>query len=82
MKTILKITLPFDEGALKSEFILPEKKLTLDEASWIMVVLDNLIMGDLMCDEKVKEIFQDRGIMEYSVGSETAAVGDTSCKLL
>jgi|GEM_PF-6411027 len=80
MKKVLKVTLPFDGGIEKSEFILPEKKLTADEAIWIMVVLNNLIVGDLMCDIKVKKIFQGRRIKEYSVGSEIMGSDDTPCK--
>jgi hypothetical protein len=79
MKTILKVTLPCDECVLKSEFIMPEKKLTFDEASWIMVVLNNLIFCDLMNDEKVKEIFQSRHIIEYSIGYESETSCEKSC---
>lgn len=81
MKTVLKVTLPFDGGIEKSEFILPEKILTHDEAIWIMVILNNLIVGDLMYDIKVKEIFQGRHIKEFSVESEIVGSDDMPCRL-
>jgi preprotein translocase subunit Sec63 len=81
MKTILKVTLPFDEGVTKHEFIMPEKKLTFDEASWIMVILDTLITCDLFMDQKIKEIYKNRQIREYSTGYEIADTDDTLCTL-